>query len=1045
MTTNRGELMLRITIIIQLLFFNLSLLASSNEEFRSTWVITWEHINPDDTPEENMARVRAILDDHSSANMNAVLFQARQSGTAYYNSSYEPWGYYAGYEDPGYDPLAYAIEQAHARGLELHAWFNVFASASLHEGAPAAEHPEWICRDRSGNPMTENIALSPGLDSVREYLVSVAMEIIRNYDIDGLHLDYIRWNEYTNSTRSSDYAKWVRETRALDGMITQEQIEELSENPEGRYLYDIEHPYNGGIPDSAGGGQFPSWEDWWRWGVTEFVHVLHDSIQAVKPWIRLSVAALGRYNWGGWNGYGVVYQDAALWFNEGSIEQLSPMHYHWTTGNEFYGMLSGSCPNCWKQWIQEGITAGRLYSVGPGSYRLADYSVWNNHEEIVATCRTVPWVDGFQFFSYGTWKFYQYWEQAKELFFSTKTKIRSTGLIDSISPGPVTLDLTPFDSLTYQITVSPTDTGTTAHWYSIYRSEDANIDTSEDEIINIHFGDTAFSFTDSLSGTQDFNGQYHYAATSSDRFWNESPVSNVSVTDSIPSFPPVIISTFPLEGDTTAVNISLQITFSKTMDINSVNGAITLTPFVNIEQTLWTSNHKTLTISFDQNLENATTYTLVIDTLAVDVNGMQIDGNADGVGGDAFILHFTTEEVDIHGPFINQSYPDFASYSFNIDVEDVFYIVFDEIVDNATLNDTTILLSLLDNMVPIEFLHNVVQGRSVLSIRSVEPLHPDTEYSLTLSDNITDLLGNPISETLTTYFMTSPVQYSDITMIDDFTTVNNWWQPNQSGSTTGILAGTAFGSSTEIYLPVTSPHKSAKLSYVWDTSASEHLLREYLSGGPPRDVWFDTTYTLQCYLFGDGSNNKFRFCVDDHVPDAGAPYHEVSFWTTIDWVGWRLIEWDLGTDPVGTWIGNGLLEGTLRIDSFQLTHQIGGATEGAIYFDNLRLSKKFMVNIQDEENALPNNYVLHQNYPNPFNPNTTIVFSIPKSELVHLEIYDLLGRRVITLINEELPGGNHSIIWNGKNENGVPVSSGPYIYLMRTNKFVDKKRMLLLK
>jgi len=78
-----------------------------------------------------MARVRAILDDHSSANMNAVLFQARQSGTAYYNSSYEPWGYYAGYEDPGYDPLAYAIEQAHARGLELHAWFNVFASASF--------------------------------------------------------------------------------------------------------------------------------------------------------------------------------------------------------------------------------------------------------------------------------------------------------------------------------------------------------------------------------------------------------------------------------------------------------------------------------------------------------------------------------------------------------------------------------------------------------------------------------------------------------------------------------------------------------------------------------------------------------------------------------------------------------------------------------------------------------------------------------------------------------------------------------------------------
>ena len=58
--------------------------------------------------------------------MNAVIWQVRQSGTAYYNSSYEPWGRYAGYQDPGYDPLAYAIEEAHKRGLELHAWFNTF-------------------------------------------------------------------------------------------------------------------------------------------------------------------------------------------------------------------------------------------------------------------------------------------------------------------------------------------------------------------------------------------------------------------------------------------------------------------------------------------------------------------------------------------------------------------------------------------------------------------------------------------------------------------------------------------------------------------------------------------------------------------------------------------------------------------------------------------------------------------------------------------------------------------------------------------------------
>jgi uncharacterized lipoprotein YddW (UPF0748 family) len=78
-------------------------------------------------------------------------------------------------------------------------------------------------------------------------------------------------------------------------MITESQIQDLQENLAGRYLYDIEHPYSAGVPQG-----FSSWEDWWRWSVTEFVRTLHDSIQSVKPWVRLSPAALGKYNWSGW-------------------------------------------------------------------------------------------------------------------------------------------------------------------------------------------------------------------------------------------------------------------------------------------------------------------------------------------------------------------------------------------------------------------------------------------------------------------------------------------------------------------------------------------------------------------------------------------------------------------------------------------------------------------------------------------------------------------------------------------------------------------------
>mgnify|MGYP003325369435 CR=1 FL=1 len=91
------------------------------------------------------------------------------------------------------DPLAAAIEEAHSRGLELHAWFNVFQTSSTYDGSPAAEHPEWICRDQNGTPMSSYRSLSPGLKDVRNYTIKVAMEIVRNYDIDGLHLDYVRY------------------------------------------------------------------------------------------------------------------------------------------------------------------------------------------------------------------------------------------------------------------------------------------------------------------------------------------------------------------------------------------------------------------------------------------------------------------------------------------------------------------------------------------------------------------------------------------------------------------------------------------------------------------------------------------------------------------------------------------------------------------------------------------------------------------------------------------------------------------------------------
>lgn len=507
--------------------------AESNAEFRATWVITWEWLNASNTVEQGKALTRTILDNHKKANMNAVLWQARQSGTVYFESSYEPWGSYVGGKRPGYDPLKYAIEEAHRRNMEFHAWFNVFHASSTAHGAPAAEHPEWVCRDQAGRAMTSSRSLSPGLEAVRDYTIRVAMELVRNYDIDGLHLDYVRWNEYSSTQLERGLDKAIPEERKLDGMITDEQLADLQMNQGSRYLYDVEHPYSAGVPEG-----FSSWEEWWRWSVTEFVSTLHDSIQAVKPWVRLSAAVLGKYNWSGWQGYGTVYQDAALWFNEGYVDQLTPMHYHWTDAAGFYDMLVG--PNgdsnyaqCWGKYIQPGIQAGRLYTCGPGSYQFDDKNVWSNHVPVVLKVRTIPWVDGFQFFSYGTWKRRNYWSKAKSQFFTNLVKIRASGAIDSTAPEPPTITISKLDTTVYRLFITPAASGKPTARFIIYRQhEDSLIQPDTAPIVDIKFTDRDYIFTDHINERD--GGYYYYGVTAVDRHWNESPVSNIVRTEIIP-------------------------------------------------------------------------------------------------------------------------------------------------------------------------------------------------------------------------------------------------------------------------------------------------------------------------------------------------------------------------------------------------------------------------------------------------------------------------------------------------------------------------------
>jgi len=158
------------------------------------------------------------------------------------------------------------------------------------------------------------------------------------------------------------------------------------------------------------------------------------------------------------------------------------------------------------------------------------------------------------------------------------------------------------------------------------------------------------------------------------------------------------------------------------------------------------------------------------------------------------------------------------------------------------------------------------------------------------------------------------------------------------------------------------------------------------------------------------------------------------------------VEWDLENDSVGSWIGNGKLEGTLRFDSFQLKYVPGpSAPSGQLFFDQLQIAKKTVTLVEQNGDATPATFELYQNYPNPFNPVTHITYDVAKPGFVELTIFDVLGRRVRTLIAEEHQQGRYVAIWDARDDHHVAVSSGVYLYRLQTVAGVLTKKMVLLK
>jgi len=436
------------------------------------------------------------------------------------------------------------------------------------------------------------------------------------------------------------------------------------------------------------------------------------------------------------------------------------------------------------------------------------------------------------------------------------------------------------------------------------------------------------------------------------------------------------------------------------------------------------------------------TFTVRLDTSAKSSSGQTIDGNGDGTPGDPFLLTFRTRIADVFPPQVAVRYP--RPGTTVPTPNQVMNFTFNELLKSSTITTSNFALrqvggSALSRTVE----YSEVGGKCGVTMYPTSPLVAGASYQ-TFVNGVQDLAGNAISSPILETFNVAADdrQFRPIDSLG--LSLTNWFSPAGSGTTVGIDSASFVSSSAKAIPILPGNTVSAELRYAWKPGSADYLIREYLSGGPPKNVLFRKDRTiLQVYLHGDGSGTQFRFAVDDSVdgfPAGTADHHEVSAWITIDWVGWRLVEWDLEKDSIGAWLGNGVLEGQLRFDSFQLRKTPVSAQSGMILFDQLQLAERIVTGVAEGARGIPLEFSLDQNFPNPFNPSTEIGYSIGQPGKVTIAVYDLLGREVGVLVDQRMESGHYALRFDGRG-----LSSGMYVYRMTAGGLTLIRKMLLTK
>jgi len=483
--------------------------APPKRELRAFWIATVANIDwPNqrgEAPEQYRREYRRLLEAGQRAGLNAVFVQIRPVSDAFYKSDLEPWSkYLTGRQGKapadGDDPLLFLISEAHRRGMEFHAWFNPYratmdtATRSLAPLHPLKRHPEWFIR------YSNQYLYNPGLPAVRNHIKRVIMDVVRRYDIDGVHFD--------------DY---------------------FYPYPEPGKVFHDEQAFREQNPDSL------KLADWRRQNVNTLIRDLHDSIRLAKRWVKFGISPfgvwmnksadpLGSDTRAGQPSYANLYADSRRWLQEGWIDYIAPQLY-WSTQFRLvpYATLL--------EWWTRNHFDRHLY-IGHGTYRMLESTrsdtAWRVARELprqIRLNRAYPNdVQGSIFFS------------AKSLVTNPLHTTDSLRLdlyrapalvpvmpwLDSLAPRPVrelVLKRTGHTALlTWMPDLVPAADGDLAAYYVIYRFERGQVMRPDDprRILAV-VRPTVLALPGSFADTLALPGAaYAYYLTAVDRLHNES-------------------------------------------------------------------------------------------------------------------------------------------------------------------------------------------------------------------------------------------------------------------------------------------------------------------------------------------------------------------------------------------------------------------------------------------------------------------------------------------------------------------------------------------